>query len=177
MTTANVVEVAVPAEVRRREVMSSAFNINGHYTEVDFQPHWTLVDLLRNHLDMTGTKEACGEGVCGACTVFVDGMPILSCLTLASTVLGKRIDTIEGMSPDNKLTTIQDAFLDMHGSQCGYCTAGFLMVIKHLLDNNPKPTTEEIKSALAGNICRCGGYEHIIDSVHEAARRLAEEVK
>jgi aerobic carbon-monoxide dehydrogenase small subunit len=149
------------------------FTINGEDREVQVEPQWTLAYVLRDKLRLTGTKVVCDEGSCGACTVLVNGQPILSCMTLASTVEGKNIVTIEGLADGEALHPIQEAFLEEHGSQCGYCTPGFILTTKALLDSNPHPTINEIKMALSGNICRCGGYEHIINSVLSAAEKIS----
>lgn len=149
------------------------FTLNGEVRELQVEPQWTLSYVLRDKLGLTGTKLVCDEGSCGACTVLIDGEPILSCMTLASTIEGKNILTIEGLADGNKLHPIQEAFLEEHGLQCGYCTPGFIMTTKALLDKNPHPTVPEIKEALSGNICRCGGYEHIINSVLLAADKIS----
>lgn len=146
--------------------------INGARRELQVKPHWTLVYVLREKLELTGTKETCGEGACGSCTVLVDGVPTLACLTLAVEVSGKEITTVEGFAEGNELHPIQEAFLEERGTQCGYCTPGMLVSTKHLLDNNPSPSEVEIRDALAGNICRCAAYEHIIQSVQLAAEKL-----
>lgn len=159
----------------RREFLTLTIEVNGSEEEVIIEPHWTLLFVLKERLGLMGTKESCGEGACGACTVLMDGVPTLSCITLAATVGGKKIETIEGMSTGNQLHPVQEAFLEEHGVQCGYCSPGFIMTTRHLLEKNPNPTEQEIKEGLSGNICRCGGYEHIINSVKFAAKKLSEK--
>lgn len=159
------------------EAQSIQVTVNGDQMTIAIAPHWTLTHFLRDVLALTGTKETCAEGACGSCTVLVDGIPTLSCLTMAATLDGKSIETIEGLANGNQLHPVQEAFLEERGSQCGYCSPGFVMTTKHLLANNPSPSVDEIKQALSGNICRCGAYEHIINSVQSAATKLAKEVK
>jgi carbon-monoxide dehydrogenase small subunit len=145
------------------------FRINRRPYELLVAPNTTLSDLLREQLDLTGTKGSCGVGECGSCTVLVDGEPILSCSTLAFSVRDKEILTIEGLSCGTELHPIQKAFIDHGAIQCGYCTPGMIMMAKALLDRNPAPTREEVKEGLAGNLCRCTGYVKIIDAVMAAA--------
>ncbi|BAE82653.1 hypothetical protein DSY0864 [Desulfitobacterium hafniense Y51] len=146
--------------------------VNGDPYEIQIKPHWTLVYVIREKLNLIGTKEHCDEGACGMCTVIVDGKPILSCMTLAATMDGKSITTIEGLAENGKLHPLQEAWVEEHGAQCGYCTPGMIMSAKALLDKNPEPNTMEIKEAMGGNICRCGNYEFIINSVHTAAKMM-----
>ncbi len=129
-----------------------------------------LVDLLREELGLTGTKVSCGEGDCGACTVLVNGKPVTSCITLAVSVDGCEITTIEGLVEDGKLHPLQEAFMQQGAAQCGFCTPGMILSAKALLDKNPRPREDEIKQALAGNLCRCTGYASIIRAVHSAAQ-------
>jgi carbon-monoxide dehydrogenase small subunit len=147
----------------------AVFTVNGSEHEAIVEPHMLLIDVLRDKLGLTGTKYACGTGDCGACTVLIDGKPSFSCLTLAVTALGKSILTIEGLADGAELHPIQQAFVDAGAVQCGFCTPGMILSTKALLDENPKPTRDEIKSALAGNLCRCTGYAKIIDAVEAAA--------
>lgn len=175
MTPGKEIEDAVKPGLKNRDPLVITLNLNGSDTQVIIEPHWTLVFVLREKLGLMGTKEACGEGACGACTVLVDGIPTLSCMTLATTVDGKKIETIEGLEQGPGLHPIQEAFVEEHGIQCGYCTSGFIMTTKHLLEHNPLPSEAEIKQGLAGNICRCGGYEHIVNSVKCAAEKLSKE--
>ena len=148
------------------------FIINGTNYEVIIEPHMLLVDVIRDQIGLTGTKIACWAGDCGACTVLIDGLPILSCLTLAVTAKGKNITTVEGLADGHELHPIQKAYEEKGGVQCGYCSPGMLMSTKYLLDENPNPTREEIGEALAGNLCRCTGYVKIVDSVEHAAETM-----
>ncbi len=134
-----------------------------------------LIDYLRKHRLLTGTKKACGAGECGACTVLLNGKAIYSCITLAIQASGKSVETIEGLSDGEELHPIQDAYIDAGAIQCGYCTPGFIMSTKALLDKDPHPSEQCIKEALAGNICRCTGYQQIIDAVELAAERTGKE--
>jgi carbon-monoxide dehydrogenase small subunit len=149
------------------------FVLNGFEVIVGVEAHKRLIDVLRGPLGHTGTKEGCGEGECGACTVIVDGRAVNSCLYPALEAEGKSITTIEGLrSMDNQLSVIQRAFVEHGGIQCGFCTPGMIMSAKALLDGNPDPTEEEIRDALVGNLCRCTGYVQIIESVKAAAEKL-----
>lgn len=148
------------------------FMVNGRSYEVPIEPHMTLVEVLRDKLDITGTKISCGAGECGACTVLIDGKPTLSCLTLAMTAREKNILTIEGLAKGNNLHPIQKAFIEHGAIQCGFCTPGMILATKALLDENPNPTREEVKKALAGNLCRCTGYVKIVDAVLAAAEKM-----
>ncbi|OFV79756.1 MAG: (2Fe-2S)-binding protein [Acidobacteria bacterium RBG_16_64_8] len=154
----------------RKEI--ATLEVNGNDHEVILEPHMLLVDVLRDKLGLTGTKYACGAGDCGACTVLIDGRLSLSCLTLAVTAVGKSILTVEGMVAGTKLHPIQQAFVDDGAIQCGFCTPGMLLSAKALLDENQTPTRDEIRSALAGNLCRCTGYVKIIDAVAAAAQTM-----
>jgi carbon-monoxide dehydrogenase small subunit len=147
-----------------------SFILNGSQVTIDVEGHQRLIDVLREHLGLTGTKEGCGEGECGACTVIVNGRAINSCLYPALEVEGKRITTIEGLrGPENKLSVLQQAFVDHAAIQCGFCTPGMIMAAKSLLDSIPDPSQEEIREALLGNLCRCTGYVQIIEAVKMAA--------
>jgi aerobic carbon-monoxide dehydrogenase small subunit len=150
----------------------AVFNVNGSEYEIIVEPHLLLIDVLRDKLGLTGTKYACGAGDCGACTVLIDGQPSFSCLTLAVTAIGKSIVTIEGLADGAELHPIQRAFIEQGAIQCGFCTPGMVLSAKALLDENPEPTREEIKTALAGNLCRCTGYVKIIDAVEAAATTM-----
>ncbi|MCD6425048.1 MAG: (2Fe-2S)-binding protein [Anaerolineales bacterium] len=144
--------------------------INGQSEELLVPSNMTLLHVLRDQLGLTGTKNGCEAGECGACTVLVDGEPINSCLVLAVELEGREITTIEGLSSNGKLTPLQQAFADLNAVQCGYCTPGMLMSGTALLRRNPNPTAEEIQKALVGNLCRCTGYQRIIDAIMEASR-------
>ena len=150
------------------------FHVNGETTQVAASPTKTLLEVLREELDLTGTKHGCELGHCGACTVLVNGAPVLSCLALAVELQDEEITTIEGLARENHLHPLQQAFAECGAAQCGYCTPGFLMSGAALLNENTSPTQEEIKAALAGNLCRCTGYTKIIDAVELAAARIRE---
>jgi aerobic-type carbon monoxide dehydrogenase small subunit (CoxS/CutS family) len=152
----------------------ATFVVNGQECQVIIEPHMLLIDVLRDKLGLTGTKYSCGAGDCGACTVLIDGKPSFSCLTLAVTARDKNILTIEGVADGNELHPIQRAFVDQGAVQCGYCTPGMILSTKALLDENPDPTRDEIKTALAGNLCRCTGYVKIVDAVEAAAAALRD---
>ena len=147
--------------------------VNGDQYEVAVEPRQSLLEVLRDSLGLTGTKRGCGTGDCGACTVLLDGLPVNSCLVLAVDAKGKDVLTIEGLADGNKLHPIQEAFIEHGGLQCGYCTPGMILSAKALLDENPRPTDEEVKSAIAGNLCRCTGYVKIVESVLAAAEVLS----
>ena len=145
------------------------FIVNGNEYDVIIEPHMLLIDVLRDKLGFTGTKYACGAGDCGSCTVLIDGKPSFSCLTLAVMAKGKNILTIEGMADGTTLHPIQQAFVASGAVQCGFCTPGMVLSAKALLDDNPEPTRDEVKTALAGNLCRCTGYVKIVDAVEASA--------
>jgi len=149
--------------------------VNGEDLEVSFAPYKTLLEVLREDLDLTGTKHGCELGECGACAVLVDGVPLLSCLVLAVDCTGRAIETVEGLARGAQLHPLQAAFADLGGTQCGYCTPGILMTAKALLERDPNPDRERIKEAISGNLCRCTGYQQIYESIEEAARRMREE--
>ncbi len=144
--------------------------INGTFHRVNVYPNETLMDLLREKLDMTGAKEGCGEGVCGSCTVQMDGKPVRSCLTLALEADGSEITTVEGLAHGDQLSPLQQSFIDHGAVQCGFCTPGMLMSADALLKENPKPDEKAIRKALSGNTCRCTGYAKIVEAVVHAAR-------
>lgn len=152
------------------------FTLNGEQTEVAFLPHKTLLEVLREDLGLIGTKHGCELGECGTCTVLIDGQPILSCLFLGLDAEGREVTTIEGMADGGQLHPLQDTFADLGAAQCGYCTPGFLLVAKELLEKNSNPTRDEIKDALAGNLCRCTGYIKIYEAVELAAARMRGEL-
>jgi len=151
-------------------MVSIEVTINGRKRTVDVAAHHTLLDVLRDDLGLTGSKECCLVGECGACTVVVDGRAMNSCLMLAVEVDGCEVTTVEGLAPDGKLSALQKAYLDTGAAQCGFCIPGQLMSSHALLLQNPDPTVEEIHEALAGNLCRCAGYEQITEAVLEAAK-------
>ncbi len=151
------------------------FNLNGETAEVAFAPHKTLLEVLREDLALTGTKHGCELGECGTCTVLVDGRSILSCLMLGLDAEGREVTTIEGMAEGGVLHPLQDTFADTGAAQCGYCSPGFLLAAKELIDKLPSPTRDEIKEALSGNLCRCTGYIKIYEAVELAAARMRGE--
>ena len=151
--------------------------VNGEEHSILFAPYKTLLEVLREDLALTGTKHGCELGECGACAVLVDGEPQLSCLTLALECEGRSVQTIEGLARGAQLHPLQAAFADFGGSQCGYCTPGVIMTAKALLERNPSPTRQEIKEATAGNLCRCTGYQQIVDAIEDAAAKLRAEAK
>jgi carbon-monoxide dehydrogenase small subunit len=146
--------------------------VNGEEQEILFHPYKTLLEVLREDLDLTGTKHGCELGECGACAVLVDGETSLSCLTLALECEGRSIETVEGLASGTKLHPLQAAFADHGGSQCGYCTSGMLMTAKALLEREPSPSRQRIKEAISGNLCRCTGYQQIVDAIENAAAQM-----
>jgi len=153
-----------------RDNVHATLRVNGEDHSVSFAPYKTLLEVLREDLRLTGTKHGCELGECGACAVLVDGEPILSCLSLGHDAAGREITTIEGLADDARLHPLQAAFADYGGSQCGYCTPGILLTAKALLDRVDKPTREQIREALSGNLCRCTGYQQIFESVESVVR-------
>jgi carbon-monoxide dehydrogenase small subunit len=160
---------AVPDRIHLR------FNVNGEETPVSFAPYKTLLEVLREDMQLTGTKHGCELGECGACTVLVDGEPVLSCLALALECEGRKIETIEGLARGSELHPLQAAFADLGGSQCGYCTPGVIMTAKALLDGDLDASREKIAEATAGNLCRCTGYLQITEAIERAAAQLRDE--
>ncbi len=146
---------------------------NGKKYERMVEPRLLLSDFLRHELDLTGTHVGCEHGVCGACTVLLDGLPVRSCLMFAVQANGHEVTTVEGLGTPENLHPIQEAFWEAHGLQCGFCTPGFLMTLVPFLKENPNPTREDIRTAISGNICRCTGYQHIIDAVQLAAEKMS----
>jgi carbon-monoxide dehydrogenase small subunit len=159
----------------KRQKAHIELTLNGEAAEVAFAPHKTLLEVLREDLNLTGTKHGCELGECGACAVLVDGRSVLSCLMLGLEAEGRRVETVEGMATEEGLHPLQDAFADTGAAQCGYCTPGFLLVARELLAQNARPTREEIKEALSGNLCRCTGYIKIYEAVELAAARMRGE--
>jgi aerobic carbon-monoxide dehydrogenase small subunit len=151
--------------IRMRQV---EIKVNGVVHEIDVQPWDTLLDVIREKLGLTGTKEGCGLGECGACTVIMNGKTVNSCLVLAVEADGKQVTTIEGLAEGEKLHPIQQAFIDVGGLQCGFCTPGMIISAKAMLDENPNPTEQEIRRGISGNFCRCTGYTKIIQSIQAA---------
>ncbi|MBI2218975.1 MAG: (2Fe-2S)-binding protein [Candidatus Rokubacteria bacterium] len=152
-----------------------SLNVNGEAWELSIEADRTLLDVLRTELMLTGTKTNCLEAECGVCTVLVDGMAVNSCTVLAVTAQGRQITTIEGLARDGELHPLQQAFIDRGAVQCGYCIPGMILSAKAFLDEHPSPTDGQIREALAGNLCRCTGYQKIVDAVQDAARVLRRE--
>lgn len=148
--------------------------VNGETREVSFAPHKTLLEVIREDLQLVGTKHGCELGECGACAVLMNGRPILSCLMLGLEAEGAELETIEAMADGPHLHPLQAAFADLGGSQCGYCTPAMLLAAKHLLEHRPDPTRADIQEALSGNLCRCTGYLQIFEAVEDAARQIRE---
>src|SRR5207249_375639 len=151
----------------------TSLNINGKKMSVDVDATASLLSALRNDLDLTGSKYGCGEGQCGACTVLLDGQPIRSCTTQVSRAAGKQIVTIEGLEKDGKLHPLQEAFIKADAMQCAYCTSGMIMSATALLTKSPKPSRDEIITAMNGNVCRCGTYQRIVDAIQIASGQVA----
>jgi carbon-monoxide dehydrogenase small subunit len=154
--------------------MNIRLKINGEERDLAVEPYRTLLDVLRNDAGLTGTKKGCDVGDCGACTVLVDGKPVNSCLMLGVEAQGQEIVTIEGLQPaPDRLHPLQEAFVRLGGAQCGFCTPGMIMMAAALLAENPRPTEDEIRFGIAGNICRCTGYTKIVEAIQSAAKELA----
>jgi carbon-monoxide dehydrogenase small subunit len=158
---------------RNRAKCEISFTVNGKLESVHAYPMERLLDVLRHELGLTGTKEGCGEGECGSCSVLIDGMLVNSCLIPALQANGTKIVTIEGLASDGRLQFLQQSFLDSGGAQCGICTPGMILASVHLLSKKPRPTLDEIREGLSGNLCRCTGYTQIIEAVVEAATKGA----
>ena len=157
---------AVPAAAPRTSIK---LVVNGTEHRAEVEDRWTLVELLRDHLALTGTKIGCDRGECGACTVLLDGKPVYSCSQLAVWANGRTVQTVEGLARNQHLHPLQEAFIEHDGPQCGYCTSGQLMSAKALLDRNPHPTADEVRAAMTGNICRCSNYNRYVEAVLAAA--------
>jgi carbon-monoxide dehydrogenase small subunit len=154
------------------ELVAITVNVNGTEYQRSVEPRMLLSDFLRHELGLTGTHVGCEHGVCGACTILFDGQPVRSCLMFAVQARGHELTTVEGLGTPDNLHPIQEAFREAHGLQCGFCTPGILMTVVPFLQENPDPTEAEIREAIAGNLCRCTGYQHIVDSVQLAAEKL-----
>jgi xanthine dehydrogenase YagT iron-sulfur-binding subunit len=152
-------------------------NVNGKLRRLEVEPRTTLLSALRNKLDVTGCKEVCDRGECGACTVLMNGKPVLACMTLALDAIGKEITTVEGLATAGKLDPVQQAFVEKDALMCGFCTPGMIMSAKALLDENPKPSRNEIIHHMDGNICRCTGYVPIVTAIQRAAEAMTKEIK
>jgi aerobic carbon-monoxide dehydrogenase small subunit len=151
------------------EKIRCALRINNEDYDLYISPHRTLLEVLRDELQLTGAKESCNEGACGTCTVLLDGLPVRSCLLLALEAQGREVTTIEGLAKDGKLHPVQEAFVEHHGIQCGFCSPGMILTAKALLDENPHPTEAEIRRAISGNVCRCTGYAKIVEAIKAAS--------
>ena len=162
---------ATPVEISLAP-LAITMTINGRRQSGSIEPRRKLADFLRRSCGLTGTHLGCEHGVCGACTVVVDGTTVRSCLMLAVQADGAEVETVEGLAVDGELHVIQESFADRHGLQCGFCTPGMLLTVKELLTENPDPTPDEIRESLSGNLCRCTGYQFIVDAVLDAAARL-----
>lgn len=160
---------------KKKQKAHVRFTLNREEVEVAFAPHKTLLEVLREDLALTGTKHGCELGECGVCTVLVDGQAVLSCLMLGLDAEGRDITSIEGMAEGNEMHPLQETFADLGAAQCGYCTPGFLLTAKELLEHNPSPSRAEIQEALSGNLCRCTGYIKIYEAVELAAARMRGE--
>jgi xanthine dehydrogenase YagT iron-sulfur-binding subunit len=184
-TGAGIVAVTLPAEGQAQQAQAAPasgasntpkttiqFTVNGQKRILEVEDRWTLVEVLRDHLQLTGTKIGCDRGECGACTVLVNGKAVYSCSQLAAWMDGKTIQTIEGLAKGDKLDPLQQAFIEHDAPQCGYCTSGQLMAAKALLNANPKPTREEVRAGMTGNLCRCSNYNHYVEAVMAAAGTL-----
>jgi len=180
-TGAGIVAASVPLTVQQAEAQQAAqrataaiprtsirLTVNGQARSVEVEDRWTLVELLRDHLQLTGTKIGCDRGECGACTVLVDGKAVYSCSQLAVWMDGRTVQTIEGLASATKLDPLQEAFIEHDAPQCGYCTSGQLMAAKAVLNENPKPTRDQVRAGMAGNICRCSNYNHYLEAVMAA---------
>lgn len=154
-----------------------ALMVNGEPAEAAFAPYKTLLEVLREDLNLCGTKHGCELGECGACAVLLDGRPVLSCLVLGVECGGRDVVTVEGLAADGRLDPLQETFADLGAAQCGYCTPGFLVTAKALLDRTKNPTRDEIREALSGNLCRCTGYQQIFEAVEAAIERRTENLE
>jgi aerobic carbon-monoxide dehydrogenase small subunit len=150
------------------------FTLNGVRVAIDVKPYESLIDVLFDRFDLKGARESCGQGLCGCCTVYVDAIPVSGCLYLAAFADGAQVDTVEGLAKGSALDPVQEAFIEAGAFQCGFCTPGFIMMVKKLLDENADPSDEEIRHYLVGNLCRCSAYPEIIDAVRIAAAKRAE---
>lgn len=167
---------ACPVDDEGRLILT--LRVNGDEHRVRVRPHHTLLDVLRNELKLTGTREGCGIGMCGACTVLADGAPVSSCLLLAALSEGRDLVTVEGLEgPDGRLDPVQDAYREHTAFQCSYCTPGFVLATKALLAEVPDPTPEQVREYLAGNLCRCGSYVKILDAIVGVGDRLRDRVR
>jgi aerobic-type carbon monoxide dehydrogenase small subunit (CoxS/CutS family) len=168
-TTAPRIQAQAPVAVESVPKTTIRLTLNGSERRVEVEDRWTLVELLRDHLGLTGTKIGCDRGECGACTVLLDGRPVYSCSNLAVWADGRSVQTVEGLAQNGRLDPLQQAFIDHDAPQCGFCTSGQLMCAKGLLNRNAHPTQEEVRAGMTGNLCRCAGYNHYVEAVLAAA--------
>lgn len=154
------------------DTVTISMNVNSKMRKLSIEPRTTLADALRIELQLTGTKVGCDRGSCSGCTVWIDGIPTLSCMTLAVEVGNREVTTIEGLAKNGKLHPVQEAFIEHDASQCGFCTSGMIMSAAHLVENNPDPTLEDVKSATRGNLCRCGTHPNVFDATLDAASKM-----
>jgi aerobic carbon-monoxide dehydrogenase small subunit len=157
----------------KRQMIPLFFNVNGTHHEIEVEAHELLLDVVRKRLGLTGAKRSCDVQVCGACTMLLDGRPVSACTLPAFEARGKNVLTIEGMAQNGELHPIQEAFIEYGGFQCGFCTPGMILTAKTLLDENPRPTEEEVIAYMNGNLCRCTGYKKIVESIVGAAEKMA----
>src|SRR5215467_9726507 len=177
-TTAPKIETQVAAQTGATESVPRTtirLTLNGAEQRLEVEDRWTLVELLRDHLGLTGTKIGCDRGECGACTVLLDGKPAYSCSNLAVWMDGRSVQTVESLGQNGRLDPLQQAFIDHDAPQCGFCTSGQLMCAKGLLTQNSNPTSDEVRAAMTGNICRCSGYNHYVEAVLAVATRSVKE--
>ncbi len=165
-------QLQVDEEIAGRPRLPIRLKVNGITYRLSVEPRWTLLDVLRNQLDLTGSKRGCDRGECGACTVLLDGQPVYSCMLLAVAAQGHAIETIEGLSKNGRLHPLQEAFIKHDAMQCGFCTPGMVMALKGLLDRNPSPSLDDIKTAVSGNLCKCGTYPKIFRAALDAAQMM-----
>lgn len=165
-------QIQIDEEIAGQQRVPVRLRVNGHTYRLSIEPRATLLDVLRNQLDLTGTKKVCDRGECGACTVLRDAQPVFSCLLLALDAQEHDLQTIEGLSADGRLHPLQEAFVQHDALQCGFCTPGMVMTLKALLDHNPNPSLDEIKEAISGNLCKCGTYTKIFRAARDAAETL-----
>jgi xanthine dehydrogenase YagT iron-sulfur-binding subunit len=173
VTTVLGAERPAEAAILGPDAVPLALKVNGALRTVNVEPRVTLLRALRNHLDLTGAKEVCDRGGCGACTVLLDGEPVCSCLMLAADAVGREVTTVEGLGNPEKMSPLQAAFVECDALQCGFCTPGFVVAATALLRRKADPTLEEIKDGLAGNLCRCGTYSRVFEAVQKAAKAQA----
>ncbi|PYS14109.1 MAG: (2Fe-2S)-binding protein [Acidobacteria bacterium] len=179
-TTAPKIEAQTPAAAAATEAVPRSMirvTVNGTERRIEVEDRWTLVELLRDHLGLTGTKIGCDRGECGACTVLLDGKPVYSCSNLAVWADGRSVQTVEGLAQNGRLDPLQQAFIEHDAPQCGFCTSGQLMAAKGLLTRNPQPNADEVRAGMTGNLCRCSSYNHYVEAVLAAATRSANPTR